>query len=195
MGRPATHTPEALLDAAVGLFAGGGARAVTMAAVARAAGAPSGSVYHRFPDRPALLAALWLRVVETFGDAYLRRLGEAPSPQDVVETAAWAVSWCRDHPGEAAALNAGRGAFSPEQWSAEATDALRTSERARDRAIGARLSAAARAARRPVDEVVFAAVDLPVSVVRRHLPGEVPPEAVDLTRRLASRIVLDAGDG
>lgn len=193
MGRPATHTPEALLDAAVGLFADGGARAVTMAAVARAAGAPSGSVYHRFPDRPALLAALWLRVVETFGAAYVRRLGDAPTPQDVVETAAWTVSWCREHPGAAAVLNAGRSAFSPEQWSAEATEALRTSERARDRAIGARLREAARTAGRPADEVLFAAVELPVSVVRRHLPGEVPADAVDLTRRLASRIVLGAG--
>lgn len=193
MGRPATHTPEALLDAAVGLFADGGARAVTMAAVARAAGAPSGSVYHRFPDRPALLAALWLRVVETFGAAYVRRLGDAPTPQDVVATAAWTVSWCREHPGAAAVLNAGRSAFSPEQWSAEAAEALRTSERARDRAIGARLREAARTAGRPADEVLFAAVELPVSVVRRHLPGEVPADAVDLTRRLASRIVLGAG--
>lgn len=192
MGRPATHTSEALLDAAVGLFAAGGARAVTMAAVARAAGAPSGSVYHRFPDRPALLAALWLRVVETFGEAYLRRLGDAPTPQDVVETAAWAVSWCREHPGEAAVLNAGRSAFSPEQWSVEAAEALCTSERARDRAIGPRLRAAARTAGRPADEVLYAAVELPVSVVRGHLPGEVPAEAVGLTRRLASRIVLGA---
>lgn len=193
MARPATHTPEAFLDCAVELFAERGARAVTMAAVAKAAKAPSGSVYHRFRDRPALLAALWLRAVSAFGEAFLDQLGEVPTPADAVETAAWMIEWCRRHPRDAVVLNAGRSAFSPESWTADATSVLETVENARDRAVRGRLEQVAQAGGRPVDEVIFAVVEMPLVVVRRHLPGAIPESAVDLSRRLASRIVLGCG--
>ncbi|WCD85969.1 hypothetical protein KPP03845_102310 [Streptomyces xanthophaeus] len=62
----------------VRLAAGGGPDAVTMSAVAQAVGAPSGSVYHRFAGRPALLAEVWLRTVEAFQEGYLAQV-EAPS--------------------------------------------------------------------------------------------------------------------
>ena len=48
MPRPAIFTLDELLDAAAALLAADGPSAVTMSAVARAAGAPSGSMYHRF---------------------------------------------------------------------------------------------------------------------------------------------------
>ena len=54
MPRPAIFTLDELLDAAAALLAADGPSAVTMSAVARAAGAPSGSMYHRFPTRAAL---------------------------------------------------------------------------------------------------------------------------------------------
>ena len=57
MGRPARFAADELLDVALDLAAAGGPEAVTMAGVAEAAGAPSGSVYHRFAGRPALLGA------------------------------------------------------------------------------------------------------------------------------------------
>ncbi|WP_433060346.1 TetR/AcrR family transcriptional regulator [Dactylosporangium sp. CS-033363] len=76
MGRPARHDSGSLLDAAVRLVVAGGPKALTMAAVAREAGGPSGSVYHRFAGRPALAAALWLRTVERFQDGFLAALAE-----------------------------------------------------------------------------------------------------------------------
>ncbi|ANH38642.1 transcriptional regulator BetI [Nocardioides dokdonensis FR1436] len=48
---------EAMLDATLDLLAQGGTAAVTVAAVARAAGASNGSLYHRFGDRRGLLLA------------------------------------------------------------------------------------------------------------------------------------------
>ncbi|MEJ7734392.1 MAG: TetR family transcriptional regulator [Polyangiaceae bacterium] len=48
-GRPAKFDREELLDAALALVAEGGPAALTLAALARAAGAPTGSIYHRFP--------------------------------------------------------------------------------------------------------------------------------------------------
>ena len=54
MPRPARFTRDELLDAAAALLAADGPSAVAMSVVARAVGAPSGSMYHRFPTRAAL---------------------------------------------------------------------------------------------------------------------------------------------
>jgi len=66
MPRPARYTVDELLDAAAALLTDGGPTAVTMSAVARAVGAPSGSMYHRFPTRAALCGGLWIRTEERF---------------------------------------------------------------------------------------------------------------------------------
>lgn len=80
MPRPPRFDADELLDAAVLLAAAGGPAAVTMSAVAQTVGAPSGSVYHRFPGRPALLAEVWLRTVEDFQEGYLAALDGDPDP-------------------------------------------------------------------------------------------------------------------
>lgn len=190
MGRPARHDAEALLDAGVRLFVDGGARAVTMAAVAREAGAPSGSVYHRFPDRSALLHALWRRAVQSFDEPYRDQLGDDPTPQRAVEMAVWVVEWCRENQASAIVLHAGKTAFSPEQWSAADTAATEAYEASRDRAVVARVKQVAKAAGRRPDEVAFAMLEMPIAVVRRSLPGPVPADASDLVRRLASLMIL-----
>ncbi|MFF8264165.1 helix-turn-helix domain-containing protein [Streptomyces virginiae] len=66
MARPPRFDTGQLLDAAVRLAAVGGPASVTMSAVAQAVGAPSGTVYHRFTGRTALLAEVWLCTVERF---------------------------------------------------------------------------------------------------------------------------------
>ena len=66
MPRPARFTLDELLDAAAALLAADGPSAVTMSAVARAAHAPSGSMYHRFPTRAALCGELWIRTERRF---------------------------------------------------------------------------------------------------------------------------------
>src|SRR6478609_11216450 len=48
---------DRMLAATLDLLAGGGLAAVTVAAVAKAAGASNGSLYHRFGDRSGLLLA------------------------------------------------------------------------------------------------------------------------------------------
>lgn len=184
------HTAGALLDAAVRLFAERGAQGVTMSAVAEAARAPSGSVYHRFPNRPELLAAVWRRTARRLEREYRERLGEEPTPERAVEVAGWMVGWCREHPGEAAVLHAGKGAFSPGEWSTETREAVAAEEAERDRELAAVVRAIAGRAGRPADEVAFAMLALPIAVVRRHLPEPVPEAAEDLVRRLAGRILL-----
>jgi AcrR family transcriptional regulator len=59
MVRTARFLAEHFIDAAIALVAEGGPGAATMQAIARRVGAPTGSIYHRFASRSAILAAAW----------------------------------------------------------------------------------------------------------------------------------------
>ena len=97
MGRPTLHPTEHLLDTAAALAVEQGPARVTMAAVARAAGAPSGTLYHRFENRGALLGAVWLRTVHSFHDGYLQALGDDPGVEGCVAAARYVITWSRVH--------------------------------------------------------------------------------------------------
>jgi AcrR family transcriptional regulator len=181
MGRPARFDADLLLDEALALAAEGGPEAVTMAAVAERAGAPSGSVYHRFAGRPALLAALWLRTVAAFQVAYLAALDDASAdPREAAVGAARLVAaYSRAHPDAAAVLLHGATAFGSADWPADALAQARAHARDVDEALR-RL--AGRLGLRGVEgreRVTLAVVDVPYAVVRRHLRagGGVPPRA------------------
>lgn len=177
MGRPARHDADALLDAAAALAAEAGPQAVTMSAVARRAGAPSGSVYHRFADRPALLAALWLRTVHRFQDGFFAALDGDPADA-AIAVARHVVEWCRAHPAEAAVLLYGARDFAEQDWSEQARAELKKANARVEREVRALAERLAR----PMDKVVLAVVDLPYSVVRRYLSAgrRLPPSSVEL---------------
>ncbi|MDA3629785.1 TetR/AcrR family transcriptional regulator [Saccharopolyspora sp. WRP15-2] len=168
MGRPPRHDADRLLDAAVELAAEAGPRGVTMAAVARAAGAPSGSVYHRFPDRTALLSELWLRTVTRFQDGFLAAV-QAPPREAAVAAARHVLEWCREHPAEADVLLAGPGAYGFADWPAEARERLEKGNAQVDEALGGLAERLGRSGESGRARVFLAVVDLPLAVVRRHL--------------------------
>ena len=118
MGRPPRYDNDSLLDAAVALSAGGGPQAVTMAAVIAAAGAPSGSLYHRFPNRPALQAALWLRTLERFQAGFLEAVAAEDGLLAALGAAAHTIAWSRAHHEEARVLLYGAADFGCESWPA-----------------------------------------------------------------------------
>ncbi|AEF42956.1 TetR family transcriptional regulator [Hoyosella subflava DQS3-9A1] len=186
------HTAQTLIEAAITLFARGGAREVTMAAIARMTGAPSGSVYHRFPDRPSLLSAVWRHTARDFEAGYRDQLGSDPSPDAAITVAVWCVEWCRIHPERAAVLHSGMRAFSPETWSADQIAANQAEECARDREFATVVAAIAERSGHRRDEVAFAMLGLPLAIVGSHLQSgdSVPHRASDLVRRIASRLLL-----
>ncbi len=194
MGRPAKHDPDDFIDAAVELFARGGARSVALSAVAASIGAANGSIYHRFADRASLLAAMWLRTSARFERGYRGQLGE-PNLESVVAVGPWVVEWCRDHPAEAQVLQAGLRAFGPDDWPPEARAALTTPDDIRRdlRRIAKRLAASTSAT---PDEIAFAMLELPIAIVRRALhAGRAPGKReVDLVRGLMARILGDPSD-
>ncbi|WP_433567292.1 TetR/AcrR family transcriptional regulator [Nocardia sp. CA-151230] len=167
MSRKPAHTLDSLLDAAADLAASQGAAAVTMSAVATAAGAPSGSVYYRFPDRAALLAGLWLRTVERFQAGFLEALRVDPPQQAAMRAAHHVTDWSRHHPTDAAVLLAGPEAFGSAQWSAESRDvAAAQHARVNDavRELGDRLGYSSPADR---ERLALLIIELPYAAVRR----------------------------
>ncbi|TQF02775.1 TetR/AcrR family transcriptional regulator [Kitasatospora acidiphila] len=209
MARPPRFDSDQLLDAAVRLACGSGPAAVTMSAVAEAAGAPSGSVYYRFPGRSALLAELWLRTVDRFQRGYLaafgRVLGEDLDPvllatiadarQTAREAARQVVEWSRSHPDEAALLLYGPDDFGRADWSQEhRLRADRGNQRVHSAlAALAALLSAGEPAKDPqaVERVVLALIELPLSLVRRHLRAgaQLPEHAERLAEECADDLL------
>ncbi|MFF5970066.1 TetR/AcrR family transcriptional regulator [Streptomyces sp. NPDC012769] len=203
MARPPRFDTDQLLDAAVRLAAEGGPVAVTMAAVAQAVGAPSGSVYHRFAGRTALLAEVWLRTVERFQEGYFAALAEASVPDaerrpgpEAARAAACAaarhvVAWSRAHSDEATLLLYGAKDFGRPDWSEEhirRADSGNARVFASIGTLAADLGATDDPGR---DRVVLALIDLPLSLVRRHLrAGEpLPPHAEDLAEECTAALL------
>lgn len=197
MGRAPQHSADDFLDAAARLFAAGGVRALTMNAVAREVGAPSGSIYHRFPDRAALLAALWFRTTAGFQSGYLEALGDHPTPDSAVRAAVWLVDWCRGQLPAAVVLQAGVRAFEPDGWSEAARAELATAEDDSRQRLDGAVRSLAKQTGRPADQIAFALLDLPLAAVRRHLlAGEPPPKRVTtLVKSMVGLIVGGAGPG
>jgi AcrR family transcriptional regulator len=98
------HDDDDVLDAARALVLDGGPRAAGIAAIARASGAPNGSLYHRFGSRDGLLAEAWLRALAHFQDPFVAA-ADAPDPLDAAASmAASVVRFARERPADARLL-------------------------------------------------------------------------------------------
>ncbi|MEV4613055.1 TetR/AcrR family transcriptional regulator [Kitasatospora sp. NPDC049258] len=192
MARPPRFDTGQLLDAAVLLGAAGGPADVTMTAVAQAVGAPSGSVYHRFPGRSALLAEVWLRSVERFQDGYFAALGSDPDPRLAARAAArHVVSWSRAHPQEASLLLYGAEEFGRADWSEEHKERADLGNQRVFGSLATLAEALGAAGPQDRDRVTLALIDLPLSVVRRHLRAgrPLPPYAEDLAEESSATLL------
>jgi AcrR family transcriptional regulator len=187
MPRPARYTVDDLLDAAAALLADDGPAAVTMSAVARATGAPSGSMYHRFPTRAALCGELWMRTEERFLTGAAAALSASKDPQArCVAGARFTVRWCRDNPSEAQVLLAGPDVLCAGDWPEELT--------ARRRRLHRKLRRLLAGVHADADRVNAAVVDIPYAVVRRHLLARraIPTSAEEIVADCA-RALIAAG--
>ncbi|MFF9852640.1 TetR/AcrR family transcriptional regulator [Streptomyces litmocidini] len=192
MARPPRFDTDQFLDAAVRLAAEGGPSAVTMSAVAQAVGAPSGSVYHRFAGRTALLAEVWLRTVERFQAGYLAVLTGEPDAHRAARAASrHVVAWCRENPDEAALLLYGAADFGRADWTKEHAERADSGNRRVFAALGRLAEALGARDEQDRDRVALALVDLPLTVVRRHLRSgtPLPPHAEDLTEQCTAALL------
>src|SRR5258708_16469747 len=96
MPRPSRFSRQDILEASVLVAARAGPHALTMTAVAAAASAPTGSLYHRFASRDELLAEAWVRTMGSFLDEFLPALAVATEPAGLA-AALGPIEWARAH--------------------------------------------------------------------------------------------------
>jgi len=192
MPRHAAFTEDDFFAVAARLVAEEGPAAATVVAIARRAGAPTGSLYHRFASRDELLGALWLRLVERFQAGFLDALARG----DGLEAALYTSRFVREHPDEARALLLYRREdFADGRW----PDEFQGRAVALARALDDGLAAFARrvygeATPDALRRVTFALVDVPAAAVRRHLTRDraVPPVVDELVRAAVVAILPPA---
>jgi len=174
VGRPPRYDTDSLLDAGLGLAAEGGPPALTMTALIDAVGAPSGSLYHRFPSRAALLAALWLRTLERFQAGLLEAASISDAQAAALGAAAHTIEWSRGHDAEARVLLYGAADFGSAEW----PEAQRERLASRQADVAAAIAALAARLGLPGSDgrerTVLAVVDIPLALVRRHLSSGEP---------------------
>jgi AcrR family transcriptional regulator len=177
--RPQIHPSETILDAARALALDSGAGAATIDDIARASGAPIGSIYHRFGSRDELFARLWVRAVRRSQASFLAAI-ERPDPMQAALAGANAIlDFCEQERADARLLlsfrreDLIRTALSP-ALVGELERLNRPLERALARLARALHGSAGRAA---VERTLLAAFDLPYGAARRHLIADrrLPP--------------------
>lgn len=184
MPRPARYTVDVLLDAAAELLAAEGPAAVTMSAVARSTGAPSGSVYHRFPTRAALCGELWVRTEERFQEGLLEALAVDDDPQQrCVAGALRIVQWCRENPVEAQVLLAGPNDLGVGEWPETVTGRRKRLQRKLRKVLAELPDEGGR--------VTAAIMDVPAAIVRRHLRARqaIPASADEIVATCARALI------
>ncbi len=191
MPRPAKYTSDDILDGVARVLVEKGAGALSIAAVSNALGAPSGSIYHRFPSRSDLLANVWLRSVKRFQSGFVEALGGDDVAASGVDAALFVARWTRENMWEAQVLLLFRPAdLESDHWS---PTLRRTATRLRNQLLRAIGEWAARAGV-STERATFALVDVPYAGVRRHLRArQSPPTEMDELIADAVRALVEVG--
>ena len=103
MAPPRKHETDVILDATRALVLADGPRAASVAAIAKASGAPAGTLYHRFGNRDGILTAAWLRALDRFQSRAMVAEGDTPL-ETAVAMAVAAISFARELPADARLL-------------------------------------------------------------------------------------------
>jgi len=190
MGHPAFEHSD-FLDAALALVAEHGPVAVTVAAISARLKAPTGSFYHRFASRDALLAELWFNTVLAFQEG----IAAALDAGDGLRAALHTPAWVRGHLDEGRLLLLfHRDDFVHGDWPGTLHDALAEQGRRGE----ARLKKLARdtfgrAGPAEIRRAQFLLSEVPVAAVRQHLlRREPPPPIVDELIRTTWHAVVKA---
>ena len=170
MAPPRKHETDAILDAARGLVLTGGPRVAGVAAIAKASGAPVGTLYHRFGNRDGILAATWLRGLDRYQALAMSATADT-AVDAAVAMALSALDFAREYPDDARLLLMMR----PEDLvDAEGGGELAEAIATRNVPLIERLRTLARELygaddARSLDAVQRAVVELPYAAVRRHV--------------------------
>ena len=170
-----------------------GPRAASVSAIAKASGAPTGTLYHRFGNRNGILAAAWLRALERFQSRAMAAVGDTPL-ETAVAMAVSVVQFAREHPDDARLLLTLRpGDLLDGEPDKSFVDTLATM----NAPLLGRLDEFARQLygktdERSVEAVERAIADMPYGVVRRHAFDSPMPRWLEDDVAAAARALLNA---
>ena len=179
MGRRA-HISDADLTAAAGrVCARLGPGRATIDTIAREAGVPVGSVYHRTDSRTALLAEVWIAAAQVFGNEFLMKLQDARSLDTAAEVALVTPRFTRtDHAGGVVLL-----AHRRDDFLEGAPDEARARAARLSSDLQKGLTDAARRLlpddKRGREKMAVALIGIPYGAVRVFLPQATPPAELD----------------
>jgi AcrR family transcriptional regulator len=178
VGRKPRFSEDSFTKTALEIVSQDGPAGLTIAAVARRAKAPVGSVYHRFPSKDLLVAELWLQTVESFQEGFLKLLKEGQGR----EAAMYTPRWVRQYVNEARLLLLyRRDELMSDKWPEELAERAGRVAQELDRGIEQFTETClGEVTDDNLQRAVFALIDVPFAAVRRHLQyGNVPPGIVD----------------
>ncbi|HEY3994369.1 MAG TPA: TetR/AcrR family transcriptional regulator [Mycobacterium sp.] len=193
MAPPRKHGTDVILDAARALVLDGGPRAASVAAIAKASGAPAGTLYHRFGNRDGILAAAWLRALERFQARALAADAET-ALKTAIAMAVAAVTFARELPEDARLLLTIR---PTDLLDGEPDASFQETLAAMNKPLTERVSHLARklygrSDLRSIDAVSRAVADLPYAVVRRHAHDDPLPKWLEADVAASVRAVLES---
>ncbi|MBI5090403.1 MAG: TetR/AcrR family transcriptional regulator [Actinobacteria bacterium] len=189
MTRPELFPSDAILDAALAVVAESGVGALTMTAVARRLGAPSGSLYHRFSSRAELAGRLWLRTQDRFHEVFAAGL-EHPDPLTAARHAARnVVEFSHDQRLDAMlAMRYRADDLLRAQWPDDVMVLYRRQRRRMSSTITSLQRAFGLDDRESLRRITFAVIDVPYSAVRAAIVSVRLPDA--LVKQLIDEAVV-----
>ena len=192
MAPPRKHETDVILDATRALVLAGGPRAASVAAIAKASGAPAGTLYHRFGNRDGVVTAAWLRALERFQARAMAPQAETAADTAVAMAVA-AISFARELPEDARLLLTIRPGDlldgQPDPAFHKTLAAMNAPLVERVHELAERLYGSSDP--RAVDAMNRAVADLPFAVVRRHAHDEPMPSWLEADVAASVRAVLE----
>ena len=176
MGRKAYYKNEEFIDSAIQIIAEEGLGALTIAGLSTRMTAPIGSVYHRFPSRDALVAELWLNIIESFQNEWLKIL-----QVDGRQATIFCMEWVRDHPNEARVMILYRiEDLTSGDWPKDLQKrAQRLFKELREGIAAFTKKQFGKVTNEYIDRTLFAIHDAPMGILRRYLEeNKIPPKSV-----------------
>jgi AcrR family transcriptional regulator len=188
---PRKHETDVILDATRALVLRHGPRAASVAAIAKASGAPAGTLYHRFGNRDGVVTAAWLRALERFQSRALAAAADTPVDTATAMAVA-AIGFARELPDDARLLLTIRPDDlrdgQPDAAFRQTLVAMNAPLIERVRELAAQLYGSSDP--RALDAVNRAVADLPYAVVRRHAREEPMPDWLESDVAASARAVL-----
>ena len=197
MAPPRKHETDVILDATRALVLRHGPRAASVAAIAKASGAPAGTLYHRFGNRDGVVTAAWLRALERFQSRALAAAADTPVDTGLETATAMAVAaigFARELPDDARLLLTIRPDDlrdgQPDAAFRQTLAAMNAPLVERVRELAAQLYGSSDP--RALDAVNRAVADLPYAVVRRHAREDPMPDWLESDVAAAARALLQS---